>query len=66
MFGGPASRSSAEASAIGAAGGNRAQPGIRSIAGDPKTDVVDKGATTRDILAAPEGDGQNARTATPK
>ncbi|NBU79347.1 MAG: DUF3035 domain-containing protein, partial [Sphingomonadaceae bacterium] len=29
MFGGPASRSSAEASAIGAAGGNRAQPGIR-------------------------------------
>lgn len=66
MFGGPAPRSSAEISAINAAGGNRAQPGIRSNAGDPKTDVVDKGATTNDILAAPEGDGQNARTATPK
>ena len=66
MFGGPAPRSNAESTAISAAGGNRAQPGIRSNAGDPKTDVVDKGATTRDIIAAPEGDGQNARAATPQ
>jgi len=44
----------------------RAQPGIRSNAGDPGTDVVDKGATTRDIIAAPEGDGQAARTSTPQ
>lgn len=66
MFGGAAPRSSAESGAISAAGGNRAQPGIRSNAGDPSTDVVDKGTTTRDILAAPEGDGQNARAATPK
>jgi hypothetical protein len=28
--------------------------------------VVDKGATTRDIIAAPEGDGQNARATTPQ
>ncbi|MFM7028881.1 MAG: DUF3035 domain-containing protein [Chakrabartia sp.] len=66
MFGGPAPRSSAEAAALSAAGGSRAQPGIRSNAGDPATDVVDKGQTTGDILAAPEGDGQTARTATPK
>lgn len=66
MFGGTAPRSAAETGAISTAGGNRAQPGIRSNAGDPKTDVVDKGSTTRDILAAPEGDGQNARTSTPK
>ena len=66
MFGGPAPRSASESNALNAAGGNRAQPGIRSNAGDPKTDVVDKGSTTRDILAAPEGDGQNARAATPK
>ncbi|MEY3703468.1 MAG: hypothetical protein RLZZ561_1088 [Pseudomonadota bacterium] len=66
MFGGPAARSGAENAAITAAGGNRAQPGIRSNAGDPKTDVVDKGATTRDIIAAPEGDGQNARATTPQ
>jgi len=28
--------------------------------------VVDKGTTTRDIVSAPEGDGQAARAATPK
>ena len=66
MFGGPAARSGSENAAITAAGGSRAQPGIRSNAGDPKTDVVDKGAATRDIIAAPEGDGQNARATTPQ
>lgn len=64
MFGGPAPRSTTEARAIDAAGGARAQPGIRSNVGDTQTDVVDKGSTTRDILAAPEGDGQNARAST--
>lgn len=64
MFGGPAPRSTTEARAIDAAGGNRAQPGIRSNVGDTQTDVVDKGSTTRDILAAPKGDGQNARAST--
>jgi hypothetical protein len=65
MFGGPQSRSAAETSAVRAAGGNRAQPGIRSNAGDPETDVVDKGTVTRDVIAAPEGDGAEARTSTP-
>jgi hypothetical protein len=65
MFGGPAARSATEAAALRNAGGNRAQPGIRSNAGDPSTDVVDKGGTTRDILVAPQGDGAEARTSTP-
>lgn len=66
MFGGQAQRSGVESQAVGAAGGQRAQPGIRSDAGDPDTTVVDKGATTRDIIAAPEGDGAEAKAGTPQ
>ena len=62
LFGGPAQRSAAEAGVVDQAGGTGAAPaGIRSEAGDPKTNVVDKGQTTRDIIAAPQGDGQDAR-----
>lgn len=61
MFGGPSARSSTEGAALSAAGRANAAPGIRSAVGDPKTDVVEKGTTTRDIIAAPEGDGQDAR-----
>ncbi len=66
MFGGPAARSASETGALNQAGANRASPGIRSDAGDPGTAVVDKGAVTRDIIAAPAGDGQGARTTTPQ
>lgn len=66
MFGGPAQRSAAEAATLGAAGRGNAAAGIRSSAGDPGTDVVDKGAATRDIIAAPEGDGQDARASVPQ
>lgn len=66
MFGGPAQRSAAETGTLSAAGRANAAAGIRSSAGDPATEVVDKGAATRDIIAAPEGDGQDARAATPK
>jgi hypothetical protein len=66
MFGGPAPRSAAEAGALNQAGQTRAAPGIRSNVGDPNTSVADKGAITRDIVAAPEGDGQDARATTPK
>ncbi|WOK35803.1 DUF3035 domain-containing protein [Sphingomonas sp. C3-2] len=66
MFGGPAQRSASEGTVIGQAGANAAEPGIRSGVGDPNTVVVDKGAVTRDILSAPEGDGQDARTSTPQ
>lgn len=64
MFGGPSPRSAAETIAVDQAGGARAQAGIRSEAGDPATTVVDKGSTTRDIIAAPAGDGQGARATT--
>jgi Protein of unknown function (DUF3035)/Prokaryotic membrane lipoprotein lipid attachment site len=66
MFGGPAPRSAAETGALNQAGQTRAAPGIRSNVGDPNTSVADKGAVTRDIIAAPEGDGQDARATTPK
>ena len=61
MFGGPAARSASESTVLGEAGRDNAIPGIRSSVGDPQTNMVDKGGTTRDILAAPEGDGQFGR-----
>jgi hypothetical protein len=63
LFGGPAPRSRIEASVIDRAGS--AAPGIRSTVGDTGTNTVAKGRTTRDIIAAPEGDGQSARTVIP-
>ncbi|MCK9540929.1 MAG: DUF3035 domain-containing protein [Novosphingobium sp.] len=62
LFGGPAPRSEVETNAISRAG--NAAPGIRSSVGDPQTNTVAKGAITREILAAPEGDGREAQTST--
>ena len=59
LFGGPAPRSAVETSALERAG--HADQGIRTAVGDPGTFTVDKGSTTRAIIAAPEGDGQDAR-----
>lgn len=61
LFGGPAPRSNSETSALNAAGRESADAGVRSAAGDPSTTVVDKGTVTRDIVAAPQGDGQASR-----
>lgn len=66
MFGGEAARSAAERGLLTQAGAARVEPGIRSTVGDPATATTDKGTITTDILAAPEGDGQNARVATPQ
>ncbi len=63
LFGGPAPRSAVETSALQRAGD--ADPGIRSAVGDPGTFTVDKGTTTQAIIAAPEGDGQDARAVIP-
>lgn len=60
LFGGPAPRSELEKNTISRAGASA--PGIRSAVGDPRTNTVAKGAMTRDILAAPEGDGREAQT----
>jgi hypothetical protein len=64
LFGGPAQRSAVEASAVSRAG--EAAPGIRSSVGDTETFTVDKGANTRAIISAPEGDGQDARAVIPQ
>jgi len=53
LFGGPAPRSAAETSLLDSAGRGDAPIGIRSTVWDPDTRIVDKGATTLQILAAP-------------
>ena len=63
LFGGPAPRSQVEAAALSRAG--EAEPGIRSAVGDPHTPTVAKGRVTRDIIAAPEGDGGSAQAVIP-
>ncbi len=59
----PQTRSAVESSALSQAG--EAEVSIRSTVGDPGTYTVDKGTTTRTIIAAPEGDGQAARAVIP-
>jgi hypothetical protein len=63
MFGGAAARSGSESAVIRAAGTSEA--GIRTAVGDPQTNTVNKGSVTRDIIAAPEGDGQTAQSVIP-
>jgi DUF3035 family protein len=53
LFGGPAPRSAAETSLLDQAGRSDAPVGIRSTVWDPDTRIVDKGATTLQILSAP-------------
>lgn len=66
LFGGPQQRSATESEMLQAAERDRAAQGARSVAGDPDTNVVDKGAVTQTILQLPEGDGQEARVSTPQ
>ena len=61
LFGPASPRSSVETS-VGTRSGHAA-PSIRSTVGDPGTATVAKGAVTRDIVAAPEGDGREAQVA---
>ncbi len=56
LFGGPAPRPQSESMLLDAAGRDRAALGARSVAGDPKTNVVDMGTTTQAIVAAPQSD----------
>ena len=66
LFGGPAPRSQAEATMLENAGRDRAVIGARSVAGDPDTRVVDKGAQTQAIIAAPESNSAEATAQPPK
>ena len=64
LFGGAAPRSEVESSALDRAGS--AEPGIRSAIGDEQTNTVAKGSITRDIVAAPQGDGATAQAVIPQ
>lgn len=66
MFGGQAPRSDTERALLDKAGADRADPGIRSTVADPATNVVDKGSMTQAIIAAPQGQGQDAKVSTPQ
>jgi hypothetical protein len=66
LFGGPAPRSQSERSMLNNAGQDRVALGARSVAGDPGTNVVDKGAVTQTIVAAPPGPGRDATVSTPQ
>jgi uncharacterized lipoprotein len=63
LFGPTQPRSAVESAVISRAGD--AAPGIGSNVGDPKTNTVDKGQVTRNIVAAPQGDGGAAQVAIP-
>ena len=63
LFGGPSPRSELEKTTLNRAG--TAAPSIRSTVGDPATNTVAKGAVTRDIMAAPQGDGREAQAVIP-
>ncbi|WP_019831006.1 DUF3035 domain-containing protein [Sphingomonas sp. PR090111-T3T-6A] len=65
MFGGKAAVSPGQQGLVDAAGG-APDTGIRSEAGSPATSVVDKGADTKSILAAPAGNAQNTTVSTPQ
>jgi hypothetical protein len=66
LFGGPAPRSTSELLLLEKAGRDRAALGARSLAGDPNTQVFDKGAVTAAIIAAPQADGQEASAQVPQ
>ena len=67
LFGGPAPRSPVETQVLKDAGADRADPGARSVVGDPNTPVVDKGAATQTIINAPAStSGQEATVSTPQ
>ncbi|MFL6733451.1 MAG: DUF3035 domain-containing protein [Sphingomicrobium sp.] len=66
LFGGAAARSASESSLLERAGRDRAPVGARSIAGDPDTRLVDKGAVTAQILNAPVANGQVATAQVPQ
>jgi hypothetical protein len=66
LFGGPAPRSDAERQLLSQAGGERSALGARSVAADPDTQVVDKGAVTQAIIQAPAGAGREASASTPQ
>ena len=65
LFGGPAPRPPSETLLLDEAGRDRAALGAPSVAGDPATNVIDMGATTQAIIAAPASDSDVASAQVP-
>ena len=65
LFGGPQPRSAVENSLLQVARSERAALGARSVAGDPQTAVVSRGALVQTMLQLPQGDGQEAAVSVP-
>jgi len=65
LFGGPQPRSAVENSMLQVAHSERAALGARSVAGDPQTAVVSRGALVQTMLQLPQGDGQEAAVSVP-
>ena len=66
LFGGPQPRSAVEQRLLQAADANAAVLGARSVAGDPETQVVNRGALVQTIIQLPEGDGPAAQVQVPR
>lgn len=66
LFGGPQPRSAVEQRLLLQADAGGAALGARSVAGDPDTQVVNRGALVQTIIALPEGDGPNAQVQVPR
>ena len=64
LFGGPAPRSLGEMTLLEQANRDMAPIGIRSTVWDPDTRIVDKGATTLNILSAPANNSNIASAQT--
>jgi len=66
LFGGPQPRSAVEQRLLQQADAGGAALGARSVAGDPDTQVVNRGALVQTIIALPEGDGATASVQVPR
>ena len=66
LFGGPQPRSAVEQRILQQTDAAAAALGARSIAGDPNTQVVNRGALVQTIIAVPEGDGPTATVQVPR
>ena len=65
LFGGPQPRSAVENSLLQVAHAERSALGARSVAGDPQTTVVSRGALVQTMLQLPQGNGQEASVSVP-
>ncbi len=66
LFGGPQPRSAVENNLLQQADAERAALGARSVAGDPDTRVVSRGALVQTIVQLPQGDGAVASVQVPQ